>query len=100
MRSRSALHLERSFRTAYRSLASSPYLSLHIRHLYDRVRGVVRHVGACGSLPVVIESMELSLLADIFFRGGLDGDKVCQVELEEEDTVLSCLFLELFDRLL
>ena len=100
MRSRSALHLERSFRTAYRSLVSSPCPSLHTHHLYDQVKRVFRHVGVCGSLPVVIERMELGLLPDVLFCRGLDGDKICQVELEEEDTVLSCLLLELFDRLL
>ena len=52
------------------------------------------------SSPVVIERMELGLLPDVLFCRGLDGDKICQVELEEEDTVLSCLLLELFDRLL
>ena len=59
-----------------------------------------RRASVCRSLPVVIERMKLSLLPDVFFGRGLDGDKVCQVELEEEDTVLSCLLLELFDRLL
>ena len=52
------------------------------------------------SSPVVIERMELGLLPDVLFCSGLDGDKVCQVELDEEDAVLSCLLLELFDRLL
>ena len=44
--------------------------------------------------------MKLGLLPDVFFGRGLDRGEVCQVELEEEDTVLSCLLLELFDRLL
>ena len=44
--------------------------------------------------------MKFGLLADVLFSGGLDGDEVCQVQLEEEDTVLSSLRLELFDYLL
>jgi len=44
--------------------------------------------------------MKLGLLADEFFSSGLDGDEVGQVELEEENGLVSCLFLELIDYLL
>jgi hypothetical protein len=44
--------------------------------------------------------MKLGLLADEFFSSGLDGGEVGQVELEEENGLISCLLLELIDRLL
>ena len=44
--------------------------------------------------------MKFGLLADEFFSSSLDGDEVGQVELEEENGLLSCLLLELIDRLL
>ncbi len=54
----------------------------------------------CRHLPVIIERMKLGFLADELFGGGLDGDEVCQVELEEGDTDPSARSLELFYRLL
>jgi len=44
--------------------------------------------------------MKLGLLANEFFSGSLDGDKVRQVDLDKENGVLSGLLLEFFDRLL
>ncbi|SRR6266404_2217517 len=62
------------------------------------VSGVFLAESMCRYLPVIIERVKLSFLADELFGGGLDGDEVCQVELEEEDTVLPGLSLELVDR--
>jgi hypothetical protein len=68
------------------------------------VRGesrVVRtHAHTISDSPVVVERVELGLLCDKFLSGSFDGDEVRQVELEEEDGLLSRLALELLDRLL
>jgi hypothetical protein len=52
------------------------------------------------NIRIVVEPMKLGLLADEFFSSSLEGDEVGQVELEEENGLLSCLLLELIDRLL
>ena len=44
--------------------------------------------------------MELGLFANEFFSSSLDGSEVGQVELEEENGLLSCLLFELVDRFL
>jgi hypothetical protein len=44
--------------------------------------------------------MKLRLLAHVFFSSSLDGNKVGQVELEEENGLVSCFVLEFIDSLL
>jgi hypothetical protein len=51
-------------------------------------------------IRIVIEPMKLGLLTDEFFSSSFDGDEVGQVEPEEENGLISCLLLELIDRLL
>ena len=52
------------------------------------------------NIRIVVEHMKLRLLIDECFSSGFDGDEIGQVELEEENGLLSRLLLELLDRLL
>ena len=53
-----------------------------------------------GNIRIVVEPMKLGLLADEFLSSSFDGGEVSQVELEEENGLISRLFLELINRLL
>ena len=52
------------------------------------------------NIRIVVEPMKLGLLINEFFSSDFDGDEVGQVELEEENGLISCFLLELIDRFL
>jgi len=51
-------------------------------------------------LRVVVQRVELGLLTDEFLSGSLDRGEIREIELDEENGILSCGLFELGNRIL